>query len=148
MDYNAWESALSPCQIGRMHMYFHHEGSRQRKLCLSDYCTIDTNLQAWTIRRDTVIARAMDMRTDIIVAPFTTVEFNCRISMPEGGSIKLMEGAHLILNNARLHNACNEQWQGIRILDPQGSQTKVTLTERSLIEDCPSPYAYKTTNTP
>lgn len=77
---------------------------------------------------------------DLILMPGSMVTINSRIEVGQGISIKVMPGAHLILDGAELTNNCAGLWQGIKVYGhpdytsdkPQG---QITIINESVIEN-------------
>lgn len=133
MDYNAWEKALSPCQIGKMHARFHRDGSLQRRMCIKDWCQMDYNQPEITISDTVEWTRSYDLQSNVTVRSGAVLKISCRVSMPAGGFIKLEKGATLILHNGHLHNSCGLRWNGIQTNHPEDAA--VLIRGRSFIDD-------------
>lgn len=145
MDYNAWEIALSPCQIGRIHAQFHRENSRSRKLAIPYWCQKDDSLETVIIDRPTVWERSYDLRTDLIIKKGMQLTLRCRLSMPAGGQIIMEPGSTLRLTNALIHNDCEMNWKGIFMRHQKNNSPQVIIEGRSFIENISpeSNYNYK-----
>ena len=66
--------------------------------------------------RDTVVWNASrDLEGDLTIAKGGQLTIRCRLSMPPGGVITVHPGGVLILDEARIHNACGLQWEGIEV---------------------------------
>jgi hypothetical protein len=111
MDYNAYEIAVTPCQIGRMHQQMSTEGAHARALLVKDYCKLAlpdlviTDTVSWTGHRDLV--------SNIIIENGAQLTLSARLSMPENAQILVKKGGTLILDGCKLHNACGLTWRGI-----------------------------------
>lgn len=112
MDYNAWQNALSPCQVGLVHRNLAREHMSIRGLLRTNWCRRDTN-KTITIRDSVAWLGAKDLEGDIIIEDGGRLHIMCRVSMPAGSSILVRPGGSLYLDKAKLHNACEDQWQGI-----------------------------------
>jgi hypothetical protein len=134
MDYNAYQLALTPCQIGRIQACFANEQHAIRKCLVPDWCTPQPGCDL-LIRDSVAWAGARDIRGNITIASGGILYLSCRVSMPEGSRIEVQPGAKLYLDGARLHNSCNKNWQGIRLLQKKGQQGKVILLQPSRIEN-------------
>lgn len=120
MDYNAWQHAYTPCQIGRIHLSIAKENSRQRKLFMPRWC--DINPAKNIVIRDKVDWNCMkDLEGHLRIAEGGVLTLRCRTSMPKDATITVAVGGKLILDNARLHNACGDEWAGI-IIESTGKQ--------------------------
>ena len=115
MDYNKWQHAWTPCQIGKIHLNMSRLTSRVRNLMVPDWCTMDP---AQTIYiSDTVVWNgAKDLAGDLIIEDGGKLTINCRLSMPENGVIRVYPRGELILHDAHLHQSCNRSWQGIEVM--------------------------------
>lgn len=114
MDYNMNQNSWTPCQLSRIHYNFAQIGSRQRKLLVPDWCQLDT-LQNIRITENVHWYHAKDLSGNIIIEPGASLKLSCRVSLPKGAHILVKTGAHLILEDAWLHNSCGDQWEGIKI---------------------------------
>jgi len=114
MDYSNRQEALTPCQIGRMHARLNDITGRQHKWLLRNFCNYSTN--ALTITADTNLEGARDYDSDIYVKRGVTLRINNRIHLPAKAGIYVEPGARLLLGpSAILHNACGDEWKGIRV---------------------------------
>jgi hypothetical protein len=143
MDYNAYEAALTPCQIGKILLGMSQPGSMQRNILEPRWCHLDTT--ANIIVTDSVRWRcSSDLEGNILIKPGGTLEIGCRISMPENATITIEPGGTLvILQNGQLHNSCNKQWGGIHLQYLRKGAGKVILMEGGKIEDTPTPLTLK-----
>jgi hypothetical protein len=111
MDYNSEQMALTPCQIGMIHMKIADTLASERKLVISDWCVKDT---AVIHVRDTMQwLGARDINKSIIVHKGGLLKVCCRLGMPKNASITVQVGGKLILEEVTIHNDCNEIWKGI-----------------------------------
>ncbi len=118
MDYNAWQLAWTPCQIGRVHEAMSELNARQRQLLVPTWCDLDES-KTLVIRDSIHWQGAKDVTTNIVVASGGILRLSCRLALPKGASITVEPGGKLILNEAHLHNDCGETWQGI-VLQTKG----------------------------
>lgn len=134
MDYNAWESALSPCQIGKIHARFHRRGNISRKMCIKNWCKPNPELDDVIIEEPTIWERSYDLQSNIIVKKNQELRIHCRVSLPENGYILLEDNARLILTDGELHNSCGHQWKGI-LKTKEDNGAEIVLERRSFIDD-------------
>lgn len=134
MDYNAYQIALSPCQIGKIHATFANERSPVRKCLEPTWCTsrrdreiVVTDTVSWT--------GARDLEGPLTIAPGGSLRLSCRVSMPPGSRITVQPGGVLWLDGCRLHNACGQTWQGIFVQEKGGERGMVRLLRPPVIED-------------
>ena len=134
MDYNALQNALSPCQIGIVHANIARENSIARKFILPTWCDLN---EKHNIRiRDSVIWKgAKDIEGHLIIKNGGHLTINCRVSLPRNAAIIIEPEGILTLNNAKLHNACGHQWEGIKIQKRGNRRGQVILSESTLIEN-------------
>ncbi|MDX1684984.1 MAG: M43 family zinc metalloprotease [Saprospiraceae bacterium] len=112
MDYNAFQNALSPCQVSRVRRNLVRWRSRNRRMVIPTWCQkkdtiIITDSINWISERD--------ITSDVIIKNGGTLRIMCRTSMPEGGQILVEPGGQLILDRTWLHNSCDLSWNGILI---------------------------------
>jgi len=115
MDYNNSQMAITPCQLGIIHKGLSKQNARNRKLLINDWCTLDDSKEI-NINSTIQWTGARDINHNIVIQEGGTLELNCRLSMAAGSSIKVMPKGKLILNNTRLHNDCNYNWDGIEVV--------------------------------
>ncbi len=134
MDYNGEEVTLTPCQIGKIHKNFAKLNSRQRSLIVHDWCTLDTSRYI-TIKDNIKWLGSKDLSHSIIVETGAVLEINCRVSLPKGASIYVKPGGKLILDNAYLHNACGDKWDGIILASKGKKKAEIVQKENVIITD-------------
>ena len=133
MDYNAYQIALSPCQIGKMHYTFSNERSAIRRCLLPTWCTLQKDREL--VIADTVAwTGARDLEGHLTIAPGGVLRLTCRLSMPPGGQITVQPGGRLVLDGCRLHNDCGRTWRGIFIQEKNGLRGEVEVLKPSIIE--------------
>ncbi|MDX1940319.1 MAG: M43 family zinc metalloprotease [Saprospiraceae bacterium] len=115
MDYNAYQNAWTPCQIGKIHYRMAQEHSPQRNFLQPNWCTLHD--EAHIFIRDTIEWRgAKDLEGHLTIESGGSLKINCRVALPAYAKITVKPGGTLILDeNARLHNACGDRWTGIEI---------------------------------
>ncbi len=115
MDYNAWQSALSPCQVGTIHKNLSNIQNPVRKLLVKTWCTYLPENKI--VIQDTLRWRGVrDLESDIEILPGGSLTIQGRVSMPGGSKILVHPGATLILEDCLLHNDCGQTWEGIEVL--------------------------------
>lgn len=137
MDYNFAQHAWSPCQIGKIHQRMSQENSPARKYLQPNWCELHDDRHI--VIRDTVVWRgAKDLEGHLTIADGGHLTIQCRVSLPKDAKITLEPGAVLTLeNNARLHNACGDQWQGIEIQTLNKRSGKIIQIGNPKIEHTP-----------
>lgn len=114
MDYAALQNAWTPCQVGRVQQRMAQENHRARKFLVPGWCEWKDSMEV--VIRDTVVWNASrDLEGDLTIAKGGQLTIRCRLSMPPGGVITVHPGGVLILDEARIHNACGLQWEGIEV---------------------------------
>lgn len=115
MDYNAWQTAFTPCQIGRA-QYQVINGIIAQNYVEKDYCEIvDPDLMIddageniyWQCRRF--------MKGNVIVKTGTTLTIQCEVGMPNDAKIIVERGARLVIDGGTITSNCGELWQGIEV---------------------------------
>jgi hypothetical protein len=134
MDYNAYQNALSPCQIGRILKNIAQLKSKQRKLVEPAWCSYDSTKTVW-IRDSVNWEGEKDLSGDIVVTRESSLRIRCRISLPEKAKIVVEPGATLILDNCLVHNACGGSWQGIEIQSSGKNTGKVIFNGNPRLEN-------------
>ena len=138
MDYNAHQSAISPCQIGRMRYLMAKLQSKQRKLLIPVWCDLKPD-KTIVINEDIIWSCMKDIEGHIVVRKGGKLTLQCRLSLPKGAKIVVEAGAELVLNNCRLHNDCGEKWKGIEIQTKGVEKGKVVFIGNPKIEDVEHP---------
>lgn len=115
MDYNAFQNALTPCQIGKIHKNLNRLNSRSRKLLVPTWCHLDSTKNV-SIQDSVVWDFEHDLEGNVDILDGATLEIKCRTSMPENSKITVYPKGKLILNGGTLHNSCGKSWQGIETL--------------------------------
>jgi hypothetical protein len=138
MDYNAYQIAMTPCQIGRVQAVFANETSHIRKYLIPDWCTPRPG-QDVVIRDSVAWLGAHDLVGNLTVAPGGSLYLSSRLSMPAGSRITVQPGGRLWLDGARIHNACGLAWGGIWVEDNNREQGRVYVLKRGRMENCPKP---------
>ncbi len=135
MDYNALQNAWTPCQIGRVHRSMSSAGTRPRKLLIPRWCALDDS-KTITIKDSIVWQSAKDLEGHLIIENGGVLTTDCRLSLPPGGKLIIKPGGLLNLgSNARLHNDCGQQWDGIIIQELGAKKGKITRMEGARIEN-------------
>ena len=115
MDYNNSQMAITPCQLGVVRKKMSDLKSKQRKLVVPSWCNLDATRDI-IIDENTLWEGAKDLEHNIRVKSGAELKVCCRLGFPRDGSITVESGAKLILDNAYLHNDCNDTWLGIEII--------------------------------
>jgi hypothetical protein len=114
MDYNAWQAAITPCQIGRVMRNVANLSSRVRKFVRPDWCNYDAS-KTITIHDSIHWKAPKDLSGDIVIADGGILQLSCRVSLPQGARVVVSPNGRLILNDCHIHNACGGLWEGIEI---------------------------------
>lgn len=139
MDYNAYQNAWSPCQIGKIHYYMANETGRARKFLVPNWCELHDDRHI--VIRDSIHWQgAKDLEGNLTVAAGGSLRISCRTSIPRGGKITVQAGGKLILDNCRLHNACGDDWEGIEIQKTAEQEGQVVVIGQPIVENCRSFY--------
>jgi hypothetical protein len=136
MDYNAYEAALTPCQIGKILMNMTREGAMQRNMLVHRWCYLDSTATI-TITDSVRWRGSADLEGNIVIKSGAKLEIGCRVSLPEHATITIEpHGSLVILPTGRLHNACGGQWDGILLQRVKKESGKVIIMEGGRIENC------------
>jgi hypothetical protein len=136
MDYNAYQIALTPCQVGRVQATFASENNIARKCVIPVWCK--RNPARDIIIRDSVaFTGARDFEGNITVANGGVLYLSCRVSMPENSYILVEPGGRLWLNGCRLHNSCGKNWLGVLVQSRRFVQGTVLVGKPPIIENLP-----------
>ena len=134
MDYNAHQSAWTPCQIGKIHRNLAKLSSRQRRLLVRTWCNLQEDKTI--IIKDSITWKgAKDLEGHLIVDNGGVLQINCRIALPKGAKITVRPKGTLILANAWLHNDCGEEWAGIEIEQVGKQQGRVIFKGQPTIDN-------------
>ncbi len=134
MDYNTWQNAITPCQIGIVQSKMARENARGRSYLIPNWCALDSEK---TIRiRDTVIwSGAKDLEGELIVEPGGHLTLRCRVSLPKEARIIVAGGGTLLLDGCRLHNACGDQWDGILLQQTSSGRGRLLVGRQPVLEN-------------
>ncbi len=136
MDYNAYQIAQTPCQIARIQAVFANERSPVRKCLVPSWC--NRNPARDIVIRDSVAwTGARDLEGNLTIAPGGVLRIFCRVSIPAGGNITVQPGGRLLLDGARLHNACGKTWEGVFIQSDDDTRGEVISLKPPVLENCP-----------
>jgi hypothetical protein len=134
MDYNAFQNAWTPCQIGKSHLNISNEKHRLRNLVDPRWCVLKEGAHIFI--RDSVHWQGMkDLEGSLTVEPGGLLQISCRVSLPGGAKITVKPGGRLLLDNCRLHNACGDLWQGIEVQALGDSKGEVIFLGTPVLED-------------
>jgi hypothetical protein len=114
MDYNSHMSALTPCQLGRVHMSM-MTNEKKRALLIKDWCEVD-ELKNAVINKNTTWNDCKNIHGNIIIEPGARLVIRCKTAMPNRSKIVVKPGGELVLQGAHLYNDCGNEWLGIRSL--------------------------------
>lgn len=134
MDYNALQLAWTPCQIGKVHQRMADTRANARRLLSPRWCQLDET-KTIVIRDSINWTGARDLEGDLVIAPGGTLSISCRVSVPPDGKITVQPGGTLILDEATLHNACGQEWQGIEIQELKDQKGIVRYLKEPTIEN-------------
>jgi hypothetical protein len=134
MDYNAWQAALTPCQIGRVMRNVANLSSRVRKFIRPDWCTYNPAMTI-TIRDSIHWKAAKDLGGDIVIETGGILRLSCRVSLPTGAKISVAPGGTLILDGCRIHNSCGGTWEGIEVQKLGRAQGRIEMIRDPQIEN-------------
>lgn len=138
MDYNAYQIAMTPCQIGRVHQLLSNDKGRMRHCLVPSWC--QRNPERDVVIQDSVVwSGARDLEGNLTVAAGGALRISCRVSLPEGARITVEAGGRLWLDGALLHNACGLPWQGLVMPKKRRDRGEVYVLKPVKWENCPQP---------
>lgn len=114
MDYNAWQNALSPCQIGKIHRNLSKDRSLTRKILKKDWCELKLSESVKISKADTILwCDSKELKGNIILEPYSSLKICRDISLPRGAKIIMKSGSELIVDGGKIYNDCGMSWNGI-----------------------------------
>jgi hypothetical protein len=133
MDYNTWQQAWTPCQLGKVHRNMARREGTARPYLERDWCVArpDGDVQ---VAAAEVWEGEVDLYGNLDILPGGHLTIRCRVSMPSDTRITVHPGGTLVLDGAWLHNDCGLSWQGIRLLSQGRGKGRVYLGEDWKIE--------------
>jgi hypothetical protein len=138
MDYNAYQSAWSPCQIGKIHYTLSQETKNCRRFLEPNWCELHPDRHI--VIRDSIHWKgAKDLEGHLTIRPGGVLRISCRVSLPRDAKITVEPGGTLILDNCRLHNACGDTWQGIVIQEKNGKKGAISMMGSPILENVQHP---------
>lgn len=138
MDYNAYQNAYSPCQVGRIRRTLANERASIRKYLVPFWNQLDTNKNI--IIQDSVHwAGARELKGHLTIATGATLKVSCRLGMPTSGKITIEPGGKLILENALLHHPGSLKWQGIAVEQLRKEKGRLIIIGNTQITDLENP---------
>jgi hypothetical protein len=142
MDYNHYQTALTPCQIGRVHAAFSNEKSRVRRCLVPSWCELRPE-RSIIVRDSVAWLGARDLDGNLTVANGGMLRLGCLMSMPPGGQITVQPGGRLVLDGCRLHNACGKTWRGIFVQEKRGRRGAVEIRNTPRLENMAPDFSEK-----
>ena len=113
MDYNVYQNALSPCQIGTVRRNL--TVLDQHQFLLPNWCEYQPDTAIY-ISQNTVFEGIKYLNCDIIVRQNATLTVKNTLYLPQGGQIILRKNAKIIITDYGLiTNDCNQKWRGIKV---------------------------------
>ena len=138
MDYNAYQNAWSPCQIGKIHYTMSNPRNRKRKMLEPTWCIFREDAHIYI--RDSIHWQSMkDLEGHVTVESNGVLKISCRVSFPKGAKITVKSAGKLILDNCTLHNACGDNWEGIEIHQLNNVKGEVVFLGEPVINDANHP---------
>jgi len=138
MDYNAWQIALTPCQIGRIHQNFSKDKNSTRKYLFKDWCELDKSSTIKISRYDTVVwCSSRELKGNIIIQTNAELKIYGQVSLPQNAKIIMKKGSSLIVDGGRLYNDCGLNWDGVFFAQDRHSEDKpiIKIMNKGKIEN-------------
>ncbi len=135
MDYNAHQSAWTPCQIGKIHRNLSKLSARQRRLLVRTWCKLDPTKTIY-IRDSIRWSGAKDLEGHLVIEKGGSLQIDCRVALPKAAKLTVQAGGQLILTDAaRLHNDCGDEWAGIEVEQTGKEKGQVIFQGKPIIEN-------------
>jgi len=138
MDYNAYQIAMTPCQIGRVHQVLSSDKSRLRRCLVPTWCERREGRDV-VIQDSVVWSGARDLEGNLTIADGGSLRISCRLSLPAGAQITVEKGGRLWLDGALLHNACGRAWEGLVMPKRKRNRGEVFVLKATKWENCIAP---------
>jgi hypothetical protein len=126
VGYNADQSSLTACQLGRIHYYLAGNAGSLYKTVIPDWCIYNKD--------STVIIPPFSTQTwkakkffqgDIKISRNATLRLHCQLHLPDGAKIYIKPGGQLILDEGLITNVCEKQrWGGIIVFGKKKDREK------------------------
>jgi hypothetical protein len=131
MDYNAYQDAITPCQLAKVnHNFFRDAG--QRRFINEDWCKTDNS--NYIIRGNVTWSRLVDMQGNILIRDKSALTIECDLSLPPGAKIILQPKATLILNGGSITTRCTAgEWNGIEIMISKKAKPRIILSRNAAV---------------
>jgi hypothetical protein len=138
MDYNAYQNAWSPCQVGRIRRSLISLRHPKRRYLIPFWERLDTNRNI--VIRDTLEwPGARDLKGNLIIAPNAQLTLTGRLGMPAGSRIRVQAGGTLLLEGALIHHPGSRQWKGIEVEKAGRIRGRILMDSLSRIENVRHP---------
>ncbi|MDX2001154.1 MAG: M43 family zinc metalloprotease [Chitinophagales bacterium] len=135
MDYNNRQIALTPCQIGKIHLGFSRDNGTSRKLLLPLWCEYKPEAAIVIPSfEDIEWNGARDFESDIIIQNNASLTIRCRVALPQGAKIIIKPKGKLIIDGGYITNICNGQWEGIEIWANGDNRGEVVIKNGGKLE--------------
>ena len=131
-------SALTPCQLGKMHRSMMTKDVK-RNLLKKDWCKLNI-YKSIKINSEITWNDCKTIQGNLVIENGGSLIMRCKTSMPINGEIVIHPGGELILQGAHLYNDCGGKWKGIKLLGEGKIKGKVIhLGGASKVEHCNHP---------
>ncbi len=134
MDYNAYQNAWSPCQVGRVRRHLADLYGRKRSYLVPHWNQLDTTKNI-VIQDSIYWGGAKDLKGNLKIASNATLVISCRLGMPIDSKITIEPGGTLRLEDALLHHPGGKSWQGIEIEEQGKQKGRLIVAGQSKIEN-------------
>ncbi|MCS6905880.1 MAG: hypothetical protein RML72_12690 [Bacteroidia bacterium] len=116
--YNADQSSLTACQLGRIHYYLAGNAGSLHNAVIPDWCTYNKDSVVLIPAYSRVVWKAKKFfQGDIRIARNATLQVHCQLHLPHNAKIYLEPNARLIVDGGIITNVCEkQQWGGIIVL--------------------------------
>ncbi len=118
MDYNAHQSAITPCQIAKMHANISNPGHVASRVVESGHCHVDKQ-NTVVVNDNKIISVPSSFSGDLVIHSGGVLWIRSLVHFARDAGVIIKKGGILVLEDATLYHYCGFRWNGISI-HPKG----------------------------